>query len=522
MSVNTELDAFDYPISGNVATLVDRVADSYPDQEALIDNGSDRTFAELSTRTRSLAGGLRDIGLDAGSRCCVYLPNGVSFVEASLGLAHAGVVGSPINPSYKDREVTYQLKHSDASALISSPENLAYAEKAVTNVEQDVTLIVTDTTKTPLSLKELCSRGNPLHVDTTDDTVAFQPYTSGTTSEPKGVLLTHRNFQVQIAQGIRRILAREQLGDALILLPQYHITGLLVTLTALSAGQRVHIHRPDQWDPVEVLETLDRYPISEFVGVSTMFSDLLDAYEADLYDLSELNAAQQGGTKLPPEVLDDVEVALDIDLMEGYGLTESTGAVLSSIDASLGARRDSAGQPTGHTRVKIIDEDGHEVPDGEVGELLIKGPQIMSGYYNNPGKTAETLTEDGYLRTGDMASRDEDNYVYIKGRKTNMIITGGFNVYPTEVEDTINALSGVRDAVVFGVPDDRKGETVAAVVQPKPDAELTTSAIKEHVLEQLAPYKHPRIVEIDPDLPRTGSGKIQRRSIKDRLLNETE
>ena len=499
-----------------LASLLGRRPDAQAGTTAVVCGDQSVTYRELRESALALGNGLRHSGVSAGDRCCIYLPNGVSFVKAAWACAAAGVVASPVNPSYRERELVYQLEDSDATAIIVDADNLDVARQSCDQVERDI--LVVSTTPAPEADTHIealvAEHEGALSVDRHPEDVILQPYTSGTTGKPKGVLLTNRNFTVQIQQLLSRRLKRDEIGDALVILPMYHITGFLLSVGALTGGQTLHVVRPDRWDPERVLEIVTDEDIEEFVGVATMFSDLLEAFDADEYDVSSLRATQQGGTKIPPEVQAEFEEMFGVEIMEGYGMTETTAAVLSSIDSSLGNRQGSAGQPTGHTRIKVVDEEGAELPDGEVGELLVKGPQVMEGYYDNPEATARAFTEDGYFRTGDVCVRDGDNYVEIKGRKKNTILTGGYNVYPAEVEDAICSHPAITDAIVVGVPDERKGETVAALVVTD-DEDLTEEDVKEYVLDEVAPYKHPRIVELRSEVPRTGSGKIKRKSIAD-------
>lgn len=506
-----------------LGAFLERSAKADPSAEAVSCGDSSITYGRLHNRATRLAGGLREYGLSEDDRCCLALPNGIPFIEAAWACAVGGVVASPINPSYRHGEIAYQLDHADVTAIITGTESVEDARKAIDSLEREVALFSTEPSDgVDATIDELIDGSNQCTVDRSLSDVALQPYTSGTTGGPKGVLLSNKNFRVQILQTVKRRLLRDELGDALVILPTYHITGFLLSVAALATGQTLHLVRPDSWDPETVLEVISSEPIVEFVGVATMFTDLLDAYDETRHDVSSLRATQQGGTKIPPELQTEFEDRFSVEIMEGYGMTETAAAVLSSVDASLGNRVGTAGQPTGHTRIKIVDGDGGELPDGEDGELLVKGPQVMAGYYQDPSATDDAFTEAGYFRTGDIASRDADNYVTIKGRKKNTIISGGFNVYPAEVEDTICSHDAVRDAIVVGVPDERKGEVVGAIVTPKEGASVDADEMKEFVLSELAPYKHPRYVEVRQEVPRTGSGKIKRTVVEDQFRDRYE
>jgi long-chain acyl-CoA synthetase len=507
--------------SDSLVGFLERSAEANPTTEAVSCGGSSITYGRLQERAEGLAGGLQEYGLTEDARCCLALPNGIPFIESAWACAVGGIVASPINPSYRESEIAYQLNHADAAAIITGPESVEHAQRAIDNLDREVALFSTaHRDGVDATIDELIEESTQDIVDRSPSDIALQPYTSGTTGEPKGVLLSNKNFQVQILQTVKRRLERDELGDALVILPTYHITGFLLSMAALATGQTLHLVRPDRWDPETVLEVISSEPIIEFVGVATMFTDLLDTYDQSRHDVESLRVTQQGGTKIPPELQTEFENKFDVEIMEGYGMTETTAAVLSSVDASLGNRVGTAGQPTGHTRIKIVNEDGDELPDGEDGELLVKGPQVMAGYYEDTAATEESFTDDGYFKTGDIASRDADNYVSIKGRKKNTIISGGFNVYPAEVEDTISSHEAIRDVIVIGVPDERKGEVVGAIVTPKEGATVNADEIKEYVLEELAPYKHPRYVEIQQEVPRTGSGKIKRSVVEERFRDQ--
>ena len=509
------------PNDGSVADLVARAVREFPHRIAVEHHGRTRTYAELDDRVRAVADGLA-ARADPGDRVGLYLPNGVAFAETLLACIHAGVVATPLNPQYRRREIAHQLEHSDAVAVVTDGPG----EERVVPVadELGVEVISADPGSERPTLDGLAGGGGDLLVEREDDDVLLQPYTSGTTGDPKGVLLTHRNFRVQIVNSVVRYTGGPVHGDALIVLPTYHITGLLVLLVGLSAGRTVRMLRPDEWDPDLVLRTLDEHDVPAFTGVAAMFTDLVEAYEADpeAYDLDSLWRAGQGGDKLSRTVHERFEEALDVPLSEGYGLTETTATTHAVRVSTLGDRLGSVGQPVGHTDSKVVDGDGEQVPVGEEGEILLRGPQVMAGYYDDPEATDAAFTEDGYLRTGDRGSRDRDDYYYVHGREKEMILTAGYNVYPAEVEETLYDHPSVGEASVFAVPHDRRGETVAGAVTPARGAgtEPDPDELREHVLSELAPYKHPRTVLVLSELPRTGSGKVQKRQLRELVEEE--
>jgi long-chain acyl-CoA synthetase len=504
------------PYDGNVANLLARPVEKFPDTVALAHEGETRTYSELYDRARAIAAGLHDRGIGPGDRVGLYLPNGVAFPETLWACIHAGVVASPLNPQYRRREITYQLDHSEAEAVVCDAEREEHA--APVAEELGVEVISSDPDSDFTTLEDLAAGGGDVLVSREDEDTLLQPYTSGTTGQPKGVLLTHKNFRVQMVNAISGYTGSQIWGDSLIILPMYHITGCLGVLSGTATGRTVRMLRPDEWDPERVLEILTEHDVPAFTGVATMFNDLLEAYDPEEHDLETLYRAGQGGDKLPEPVHEEFEETIDVAVSEGYGLTETTAGTHTIRSSTLGDKLGSVGQPLGHTDSKIIDpETGERVPVGETGELVMRGPQVMKGYVDEEN-TREAFTDDGFFKSGDRAWKDEDNYHYIVGREKEMILTAGYNVYPAEVERVLYDHPEIHEAAVFGVPDDRRGETVAAGVTLAPDGDLTEQDIKDYVLEELAPYKHPRHVLIRDELPKTGSGKIQ----KHRLAEEFE
>lgn len=507
------------PYDGSVANLLTRPVEAFPETPAVVHEGDGRPYREFGERVRALAQGLSDHGIEPGDRVGIYLPNGVGFCETFWACIHAGVVASPLNPEYRRRELTYQLSHSESIAVVTDGDREDIAAPVAADLGIDV--ISTDSDSEFETLDSLTAGGGECLVERDDDDVLLQPYTSGTTGRPKGVLLTHRNVRVQLVNSVSSYTASQIRGDSLVVLPMYHITGLLSMLAATATGRTVHVLRPDQWDPVRVLALLDEHEVPAFVGVATMFTDLLETYDDDseAYDLSSLYRAGQGGDKLPEPIHERFEADLDVSVSEGYGLTETTAGTHSVRSATLGDKLGSVGQPLGHTDSKIVDEDGTELPVGERGEIVVQGPQVMAGYVEERA-TEDAFTEDGYFKTGDRGYRDEDNYYFVEGREKEMILTAGYNVYPSEIERVLYDHPDIHDAAVFGVPDERRGETVGAAVTLTRGGALTADDVRTYVLEELAPYKHPRYVEIVDELPKTGSGKIRKHVLVEQFVDD--
>ena len=308
--------------------------------------------------------------------------------------------------------------------------------------------------------------------------------------------------------------------NSLVWLPLYHITGFVHTaLQPLLRGGTLYLRSAANWDAEAAMSLIEAEEISEFVGVTAMYADMVDSDAFGEYDLTSLVQAAEGGAKLTPAVQEAFEGTADVSVFEGYGLTETTGATHSQLGSTFGPKHGTVGQPLRHTDCRIVDGSDENVPPGETGELLVRGPGVMAGYHGLPEATEAAFTEDGYFRTGDIARRDGRGYYEIVDRKKHVIVTAGYNVYPSEVEDLLAEHEAVREAAVVGVPDERRNETVKAYVVPSNgDPEnpgVTADEIQEFSLERIAAYKHPREVEFIDELPRTASGKIQKYKLEE-------
>ncbi|MWG36352.1 class I adenylate-forming enzyme family protein [Halomarina oriensis] len=525
--------------SGNAANLFDETARCHGESLA-IEAGGDRTsHAELRGATGAFAGGLHDLGLAPDDTLLLYLPNCPQYLVAALGAFRAGVVVSPANPQYKARELSYQLDDANVDAVVT---HAALREHLVGGIEQadaDPVVITVgagdgdrsgdeEATETDganaLPSDEVAFeavRGDPVTVDREDDDVALLPYTSGTTGKPKGVRLTHRNFRAQLLTTLANHgeIPGEEVRS-LLYLPLYHITGFTHTaMQPLVGGGALYLRNPTDWDADEAMATVEEAGITHFVGVTAMYVDMVDAESFGDHDLSSLVQAAEGGAKMSVAVQREFEATAGIEMTEGYGLTETNGATHSQQRSTFGPRHGTIGQPLRMVDCRIVDEGGEEVSIGESGELLVRGPQVMAGYHGMPEATDAAFTEAGFFRTGDVARRDPDNYFEIVDRKKHVIVTAGYNVYPSEVEELLHEHDAVAEAAVVGVPDERRNEVPKAFVVVKSGVEagvdVTSEELTRYCLERVAEYKHPRAVEFIDDLPRTASGKIQKFRLAD-------
>lgn len=496
----------------NIAHLLDKAAEEYAGKPAIVFEDQTITYAELQDATSRFAGGLKELGVEPGDRIAVHLPNLPQFVIAVWGAFKAGAVPTPMNPQLRRREIAHQLRDSGSKVIIAFSHNIEEVEKAVAEVG-DVKIIGVGGPSDHPRFRELFKA--PHFVERDDDDPALQPYTSGTTGNPKGVVLTHKNLTSNV-QAILKILALQPNDNrTLVPLPMFHITGMTVMmLTPLSQGAT--IYPMIRWDAEETLQLIEEHKITIMVGVPTLFIDMMNNPNCDKYDMTSLMVCSSGGAKMPVPVLEAFEKKFKVVVLEGYGLTETSPVTHTNLAAPI-RKPGSIGHAIEGCEAKVVDEEGNEVPTGEVGELLIRGPMVMQGYHNNPEATSAVITEDGWFHTGDMAHTDEEGYFYIVDRKKDMVLTGGYNVYPKEVEQVLFEHPAVADCAVVGVPDERKGETVKACIVLKPGFEAgddMAEQIRQHCLNELAAYKHPRYIEFLEALPRTGSGKVQKFKLK--------
>jgi len=526
MAVQTVTEAFepaDFPedvLSGNALRVYAETARRRGDALAIETNGWTIGHAGLYERARRFAGGLVDLGLSPGDRVLVYLPNCPEYLIGTFGAMAAGTPASPANPQYKARELGYQLEDSDAAAVLT---HVALRERvaetlAETGRDPQVIAATSGTDAGPDDLPEGdvhfdAVDGEPTMVEVDGDDVALQPYTSGTTGRPKGVLVTHENVRAQAFAGLYDDVGPDE-DRSLTILPLYHITGFThCSWQPLVRGGSVYLRNPADWDPEELMATIEEHDIAVFVGVAAMYVDLVNHDSFGDYDLSSLVVANEGGAKMPVAVQERFESVTGVGVAEGYGLTETTGATHNTQDTTFGPRAGMVGQPLRMTEAKVVDDDGEEVPIGEEGEILVRGPQVMKGYHDRPEANEAVFTDEGYFHTGDVGRRDAQNYYEIVDRKKHVIVTAGYNVYPSEVEALLYEHDAVADVAVVGVPDERRNETVHAYVIPAPGVEPSpelADELKQFCLDELAEYKHPRMVEFVAELPRTASGKVQK------------
>ncbi|AFO55365.1 MULTISPECIES: long-chain fatty acid--CoA ligase [unclassified Natrinema] len=514
----------------NLVREVGETVQANPDSAAIAYQGSERTYEEFWERAGQFAQALEDRGIGEGDRVGVYLPNLPQFVTAFYGTLRAGGIIVPMNPQYKAREISHMLSDSGAKAVVSLADLVPNVLEVQDDTAVEQVISVGADVEGATAFDDFLADDTKAIVERADDDVAVQPYTSGTTGTPKGVLLTHHNLAFTTRANASVPPGGFQASDRLIgTLPLFHIYGMSVVMNGAMYSGGTYYPVPE-WDAPTVMDQLEDDEITIMFAVPAMFNDMINQPDAAEYEFEALRFANSGGASLPLEVLDRFEELWDVQLNEGYGLTETSPVTHANTNDAR--RKGSIGQPLEGVEAKIVDEHFEEVPRVEegpideeaadlheiTGELVIHGPNVMKEYYGLPEANEEAFTEaDGkrWFHTGDIGYWDEDDFFYIVDREKHMIVTGGYNVYPREVEELLFEHEDVADAAVVGIPDDRRGETVKAFIVPTPDADATPEDIKQYCLTNLAEYKHPREVEFVQELPRTTTGKVQKFELRD-------
>ena len=492
----------------NLASLLTASAARRPDAPAVRLGERTLRYAELERLAGAMAALLRERGLRRDDRVGLMLPNVPEFPIAYFGALRAGGIVVPMNVMLKRREVAYHLEDSGARLLLAWHE--LDEEAAAGTAAAGAELLAVEPRGLAALIAERAAAASEPPAPTAGDDTAVILYTSGTTGRPKGAELTHANLHGN-AEVVARTVSRVGPGDVVLgTLPLFHSFGQTVSMNAtLLAGACLTL--VPRFEPGEALATIERDRVTHFYGVPTMYGALLRHPGRERRDTSSLRLCISGGASLPVEVLRGFERAFGAPVLEGYGLSE-TSPVACHNHPGRERRPGSVGTPLEGVEVRVADESGTELPPGEVGEILIRGPNVMKGYWRRPEATAEAL-RDGWLRTGDLATRDEDGYLRIVDRKKDMILRGGYNVYPREVEEVLFEHPAVREAAVVGLPDARLGEEVGAAVVLRPGERVAAEEVSAFARERIAAYKYPRRVWFVDELPKGPTGKVLRREI---------
>lgn len=533
-----------------------KTAKEFPDKMAIHFMGKEFTYRYLHESALKVAAYLQKIGLEKGDRVAIMLPNTPQSVISYYGILFAGGVVVQTNPLYMERELEFQMKDSGAKAIIAMdilfprvskvmpqtdlqhvivtaikdflpfPKNLIYP--FIQKKQYGISVNVKHEGNNHLFTEILKGPAGPIkeyEFDFNEDLALLQ-YTGGTTGFPKGVMLTHRNL-VSNAAMCNAWLYKTKRGEEVVLgiLPFFHVYGMttVIILTVMEANKMILLPK---FDAETTLKTIQKQRPTLFPGAPTIYIGLLNHPKINEYDLSSIDSCISGSSALPVEVQQNFEKITGGKLVEGYGLTETSPVTHANFLWDEPRVKGSIGLPWPDTDAAIkSSETGEFLPPGEVGEICVKGPQVMKGYWNRPDETEQTL-KDGWLLTGDLGYMDERGYFYVVDRKKDMIIAGGYNIYPREIEEVLYEHEAVQEVVAAGVPHPYRGETVKAYIVLKDGANVTEEELNQFVRKQLAAYKVPRIYEFREELPKTAIGKILRRKLieedKKKFEDETE
>ena len=531
----------------SLVALMEESFARYAERTAYSFMGKDISYRQTDEDSLALAAYLQSLGLAKGERVALMMPNVPQYPVAVAAVLRAGYVVVNVNPLYTARELEHQLKDSGAKAIViienfaatlekclaatpvqhvvlaSMGDRLGLLKGAVVNhvVRKVKKLVPSFNLPQAVRFNDALARGRKLPVARPvlqGDDIALLQYTGGTTGVSKGAVLLHRNVIANVLQSeawndpvMKRVPTQEQ-PTAVCALPLYHIFAFTVNMMLGMRTGGKNILLPNPRDLSAVLKELSRHTFHSFPAVNTLFNGLANHPDFDKVDWSNLKVSVGGGMAVTGNV---AQLWLDktgCPICEGYGLSETSPSASCNPTTSQ-SFTGTIGVPLPSTRMKILDDDGQELPQGQAGEIAIQGPQVMAGYWQRPDETARVMTADGYFKSGDVGVMDERGYFKIVDRKKDMILVSGFNVYPNEVEEVASACPGVLECAAIGVPDERTGEAVKLVVVRR-DAALTAEQIQDYCRDKLTGYKHPRIVEFRAELPKTPVGKILRRELR--------
>jgi long-chain acyl-CoA synthetase len=491
----------------NLISALDRVAAERAAHPAVRMDDLMLSYSELREAAGRVTSLLSSAGVAPGDRVGIMLPNVPAFPMACYGVLAAGAVVVPMNPLLKSREVTYYLADSGAKVLFAWYSSAGEAAKGAADTGTQVV-----TVDDP-DMRSLLAGLFPVHtgVERADDDDAVVLYTSGTTGQPKGAQLTHANLTRNAALTAQTLINAGPDDVVMGCLPLFHVFGLTCGLNATIAGGATLTLLP-RFDAGRALDIIARDRVTVFEGVPTMYAAMLHHPAAADADASSLRTCVSGGAAMPVEILHGFEKTFGCVILEGYGLSE-TSPVASFNHPNAERKPGSIGTPVAGVEMRVVGPDAAVLPVGEIGEIAIRGHNVMKGYWGKPEATAEAIP-DGWFRTGDLARVDEDGYFFIVDRMKELIIRGGYNIYPREVEEVLYEHPAVAEAAVVGMAHDQLGEEVGAAVALKPGAAATPEELRAYVKERVAAYKYPRHVWLVDGLPKGPTGKILRREVR--------
>lgn len=488
---------------------------------AIIFQEGKTSYQQLNQAVNKISHALLGRKVGRGDRVGILLGNCPQFVISYFAIAKTGGIVVPLNTMFKGEEIFFILRDSGISLLITSPPFLKIVEPYLPRLEElnDI-ILVGGERPGAISFSDILEEESPAEVASRpegDDPVAIL-YTSGTTGHPKGAMLTHKNLLSNVSSCVKAIKVTSR-DNFICLLPLFHSFSFTVcVLIPIFLGGKITLIKSLRPFP-QVLRSIIRHRVTVFVGIPPIYRAMLLFPLPRLYPLlrfiNPLRLCISGASSLPVETLRNFEKRFHIPLLEGYGLTEASPVV--SINPLEDRRGGSIGIPLPEVEIKILDEKGEELPPGKVGELVVKGPNVMKGYYNRPQETKEAI-KDGWLYTGDLAKKDEDGFLYIVDRKKDMIVVRGLNVYPREVEEVLYSHPKVAEAAVIGRGDVRKGEIPVAIISLKKGEKVTEKEIIQFLKEKLANYKVPHRIYFRESLPKTATGKILKKELKNLVI----
>ncbi|TET40529.1 MAG: long-chain-fatty-acid--CoA ligase [Dehalococcoidia bacterium] len=500
-----------------------------PDRPAIIFEGKKFTFSELSERVNRLANALVDLEIEKGERVAILQVNCSQYVEVYYAVAKIGAIFVPLNFRAKRDELVYMLNNSEASTLFVGERYV----QLVNSMCPDLPLVrhyisIEGKQEGMLDYEELLASASDeeLFTDIADEDITLLMYTAGTTGLPKGVPLSHNSFSLYVLENVNP--ADPEIEETnLLTMPLYHVAGAQAMLAATYGGRSLAMMR--QFEVNEWLETAQREKANRAMLVPTMLKRVIDHPDLDKYDLSSLKVITYGAAPMPFEVIKKaIELFPGVNFINAFGQTETASTITTlgpddhiiegteeEKEKKLRRLTSSIGRPMSDVEIKIIDDAGNDLPPGEVGEIVARGPRVMSGYWKDAEKTAKAITADGWLHTGDMGYMDEEGYFYLAARADDLIIRGGENISPDEVENVLYSHAAVEEAAVIGVPDPEWGQEPRAIVVLKEGKTATAEELIDFCRERLASFKRPRSVVFTDELPRTSTGKVLKRILRE-------
>jgi len=489
-----------------------------PTRPALVFQGRQLSFAEFSALADTVATDLAARDTGRGDRVCILGKNSVLFLAALFGAARVGAVFTPINWRLAPKEVEFILNDSQAKLLFVDREFAGLIDTVTPAFLKHIIVIDDGVDASLAGTSGATSRAAPCAAAGRDD-VVMQMYTSGTTGRPKGAMLTHGNLlkMCDLEGDPTPPWFRNRPEDVnLVAMPMFHIGGLECALRPIFSGGLIILQR--EFDPARVLADIEMFRVTVAALVPSALQMVIEHRNAREADLSSLKTVFYGASPIPLELLKSALRLMSCGFVQAYGMTEATGTIVTlppqDHDVNGTPRMRSAGKALPGVEMKIVSPDGRSLPPHQVGEVLVRAKSVMRGYWNLPDATAATIDSEGWLHSGDAGYLDEDGYLYIHDRVKDMIVSGGENVYPAEVESAIFGHPQVAEVAVIGIPDRRWGETVMAIVVPRPGAEIDKDELRVWIGERIAAFKRPRIIEFSPALPRNAAGKVLKTELR--------